>query len=135
MRIKHRALLLQAFIFINGVFAYLFQLPMYRSVLKLPEVNGWQVDASFFLMYTVLFFGLYYFVLGHVGRHRKLLPFIANAVLYGVVVFSVFTCANLGIYMRWTTTLMLKDVVWGGFVCGLISVLAYWLHHFDNKEN
>lgn len=70
-----------------------------------------------FLSYLLLVFGLNLFVLG------KKPPFWWGAA-FGLVAYGVYDLVNLATLTNWTLKMTIVDMLWGGLVCGLVSLIV-----------
>jgi uncharacterized membrane protein len=66
--------------------------------------------------YIVLVFGLNYFVLQKDGS-------VIDAVLLGLVIYTVYETTNMAILSEWNITSVLVDSLWGGILFGLTTII------------
>ncbi len=66
--------------------------------------------------YAVLVFGLNYFVLQKEGS-------VMDAVLLGLVIYTVYETTNMAILSKWNITSVLVDSLWGGILFGLTTII------------
>lgn len=91
------------------------------------QVNDIQgSDISFrwiptILCYIALVFGLNYFILStDMNRKQK----IINAVLLGLVIYSVYETTTYAILKDWKIKSVIIDTLWGGILFGLTTFLV-----------
>lgn len=75
---------------------------------------------SAFLTYLSMAFGLYYFVL---REHKS----IFDAMIFGLIVYSVFEFTNKSILKKWDWTTVFMDTIWGGILFSLVTYIVYKL--------
>lgn len=72
------------------------------------------------LSYVLIVFGLYYFVI----RDRRSL---LDAFIYGFVLYGVYEATSYALLSGWDIETMIKDSVWGGTICFLVTFIVYKL--------
>ena len=68
--------------------------------------------------YAVLVFGLNYFVL-----QKEKEGSVIDAVLLGLVIYTVYETTNMAILSKWNITSVLVDSLWGGILFGLTTII------------
>jgi len=76
------------------------------------------------LCYIVMVLGLYHFII----KDKR--P-VKEALLLGLLVYSVYELTNISIFNNWTTKVVLLDIVWGTFLFGIVTYMVYRL---TNKQ-
>jgi len=66
--------------------------------------------------YVMLVFGLNYFILQRNGS-------VIDAVLLGLVIYTVYETTNMAIIKNWNIKSVLIDSVWGGILFGLTTFI------------
>jgi len=73
------------------------------------------------LTYVALVFGLYYFIL----RNKR--P-VKEAMLLGLVVYSVFELTNMAIFNKWSIKSVILDTLWGSVLFGTTTYVTYYFN-------
>jgi uncharacterized membrane protein len=73
-----------------------------------------------FLCYVVMVLGLYYFII----KDKR--P-VKDALLLGLLVYSVYELTNMSIFTNWTYKVVIIDILWGTFLFGIVTYLVYSL--------
>ena len=94
---------------------------------QVNEVQG--SDISFrwiptIICYIALVFGLNYFILStDMSRNKK----IINAILLGLVIYSVYETTTYAILKNWKLSSVVIDTLWGGILFGLTTFITTML--------
>jgi len=84
--------------------------------------------AVAFLSYLLIVLGLVIFVLPKSSVN------IAQAFLYGalfgLITYGVYDLVNLATLADWPLKMTVVDMLWGGFVCGVVSAVVSYLFRF-----
>jgi len=84
--------------------------------------------AVAFLSYILIVLGLAVFVLPKSSGN------VAHAFLYGalfgLITYGVYDLVNLATLADWSLKMTVVDMLWGGFVCGLVSTIVSYLLRF-----
>lgn len=72
------------------------------------------------LVYFFLLVGLHYFIL--VPKRP-----VIDAVLLGLVIYSVFELTNMAIFDKWSIQAVILDSSWGAILFGLTTFITYKL--------
>jgi uncharacterized membrane protein len=67
--------------------------------------------------YIALVFGINYFIL---QKESKVL----DAILLGLVIYTVFETTNMALFDNWNLKSVLIDSVWGGILFGLTTLIV-----------
>lgn len=77
--------------------------------------------APAIVCYIALLFGLNYFILrSNKSRKEK----IIDAILLGLVIYTVYETTNMAIFKDWNIKSVLIDSIWGGVVMGLTTFIV-----------
>jgi uncharacterized membrane protein len=96
-----------------------------KSFKKMGRVNkkGW--DIWFFpglVSWIILVFGIVFFVFNLATNNLEF--FLYGAVL-GFVIYGVYDTTNLATLKNYPKSFALIDTLWGGFLCGIVSLILY----------
>jgi uncharacterized membrane protein len=69
------------------------------------------------LTYIFLIFGLYYFI-NRVNATAK------DAFILGLTIYAVYELTNMTLFTNWTIMISLIDIIWGGILFYLTTVLS-----------
>jgi uncharacterized membrane protein len=77
------------------------------------------------ITYLIIALGLSLFVLPKAGGNTKL-AFLEGAI-FGLIVYGVYDLTNLATLKNWSLTMVIVDMLWGMFVCGITSYIVSYL--------
>jgi uncharacterized membrane protein len=119
------AIALVAILILDGLWLGLVMADFYRRSLApiARMADGgldpiWPIAA---LVYPVLALGLAVFVL---GRATSPLAAAQLGALFGMITFAVYDLTNHATLRDWRPIMTVVDIVWGGFSCGIASLVA-----------
>ena len=75
-------------------------------------------------VYLALPGGVVLFSLPHVDPANLLATALLWGALFGVTVYSVYDLTNRATLRHWPLKLVVLDIAWGGFICGIATVAA-----------
>jgi hypothetical protein len=81
--------------------------------------------TSTLLCYAFMVFGLYYFII----KDNKS---VADAILLGITIYSIFELTNKSLFSEWNYKTVLLDSIWGGLLFGTST---YILQHIYKSQN
>lgn len=93
------------------------------SIARLNADGTWNVLLwAGALAYVLMSVGVLYFVLpqAHSVVHAALL-----GGLFGLVGYGLYDLTNLATLTAWTPQFAMVDMLWGTFLCGVVSAVAY----------
>lgn len=76
---------------------------------------------SVIICYFALIFGLNYFILNS-GKSKE--DMIRDAVLLGLVIYTVYETTNYALINKWEPKVALIDSIWGGALFGLTAFIT-----------
>lgn len=83
--------------------------------------------SAIVLVYLLISLGVVFFVLPKAGGNMKLALF--GGAIYGMIVYGVYDLTNLATLKNWSLTMVIVDMLWGMFICGLTSlIVTYFLN-------
>lgn len=77
------------------------------------------------LSWAFIIFGIIFFVL---NLSRTSLQAAFLGAVFGFVIYGVYDMTNLSTIKNWSIKFSLVDVLWGTFVCGIISFVLFIVH-------
>ncbi len=77
-----------------------------------------------FLVYILIPLGIVIFVLPRLPLAASTGLAFGWGALYGLILYGVYDFTNYSLVNHWPLRLTLADILWGGFVCGLATVIA-----------
>jgi uncharacterized membrane protein len=77
--------------------------------------------------YILLIFGQYYFVYKHIPRSNWFNYALLNGFLFGFVTYGVFDFTNLAIFTDYALSTAIIDMIWGGTLMAIVSILSYYI--------
>ena len=76
------------------------------------------------LCFFVLAFGYTYFVLPKIRDEAIVLDSLKYGAVFGLVVYAVYDLTNLATFGKYATSTAIVDLLWGGVLGFLISILG-----------
>lgn len=113
---------------LDGVWLGLIATPFYKT--ELGTMARRQGDvltpiwSAAIVVYLVLALGIIWFVLPRVSLANPALSSVAWGVAFGLVTYGVYDWTNRATLAGYSLRLTLVDMVWGGVICGVSSVVA-----------
>ena len=77
-------------------------------------------------VYLLIPLGIFLFVLPKADGNAKLALFWGG--LYGLIVYGVYDLTNLATLKNWSSAMVVVDMLWGAFICGLTSLIISFLN-------
>lgn len=84
--------------------------------------------APAIIAYIAMTLGLYHFVI----KEKKS---VIHAVLLGVFMNTVYECTNYAAFDKWPIDVVVKDILWGGAMFGITTVVFYSIYNAMNKDS
>jgi uncharacterized membrane protein len=88
-------------------------LPVYQNIQKMPVTMRY---GSVALCYLIMVCGLYYFIIRE-GRSA------VDAFFLGIFVYGVYETTVLSVFKNYTVGIAIMDIMWGGILFSLSSIL------------
>lgn len=82
------------------------------------------------LVYVLIPLGIVIFVLPRLPLEASGLQAFAWGALYGLILYGVYDFTNYSLVAQWPLRLTLVDLLWGGTVCGLATVIGLALRRW-----
>ncbi|MCK5811325.1 MAG: DUF2177 family protein [Clostridiales bacterium] len=79
------------------------------------------------IFYVVFIIGLVFFVINPAINKHSVVYAIFVGSFYGVVTYGTYNLTNFATIKNWPISITIIDLIWGGFLCGLISLTSYLL--------
>ena len=103
--------------------------PFYKRQLgELLRTSGGNMDprwGAVVLVYLLIPLGIVLFALPPPGS--SLSQAAVRGTLYGLVLYAVYDLTNLSLVRGWPLAMSVVDIAWGGFICGTMAALAFWI--------
>lgn len=118
--IKNYLLTLSVFLSIDFLWLGIIAKNFYNKHLQAFErTTNWPAIA---LVYLLIPLGIVFLVLPKIDGNAKLALFWG--AIYGLIVYGVYDLTNLATLKNWSRTMVIADILWGMFICGLTSYLV-----------
>jgi uncharacterized membrane protein len=106
----------------SGDTKYLIQVDRAMHLLKL-----FAIVLPVFLLIDLLWLGVvmkgfYSQELGELARRQGAALAPRWGAVFGLVLYGVYDLTNLALLEKWTVRMTIADIVWGGVLCGTMSV-------------
>jgi uncharacterized membrane protein len=80
----------------------------------------------FYLLYIV---GLMVFVIVPAVNNGSIAQAAGLGILFGLVAYATYDLSNFATLKNWPLTIVVADLLWGMFISGTVSVIAYFIGH------
>jgi uncharacterized membrane protein len=87
----------------------------------------WPAAILFYLIFTT---GLLYFAIIPGIESGVLLKTVLMGMGFGLVAYATYDLTNQATIPNWPTIITVVDLVWGAFLSGILSLVAFYLHRF-----
>ena len=94
---------------------------LYREKLGFILKDKFDMKAAF-VFYLIYIAGLVFFV---ITRSNSWNYALLTGFFFGVVTYSTYNLTNLATLKDWPLSLSFYDITWGGFLCGLTSLITF----------
>ncbi len=123
--IKFFLIALPVFLALDFIWIGLISANFYKTALaSLARSSGVNFVAAA-IAYFLIVFGLSVFVYPLVsGTDVSLVKVFLYGAIFGIVVYGVYDFTNLATLRDWTWQLSFHDMLWGGTVCGLVTMIS-----------
>ena len=117
---------------LDGVWLGLVAKSFYRqelgSVMRMSEgvlAPNW-VAAS--IVYIALIAGILCFVIPK--AQGSMIAAFLWGMLFGLITYGVYDFTNLAVLQAWNWKISIIDTIWGGLLCGLVSLATVWVSQY-----
>lgn len=118
-----------SFLALDGLWLGLIAKSLYRqelgSVLRLANGAMTPNWLAAIIVYIALILGIMFFVVPKTGG--SLLAALLWGSLFGVLTYAVYDFTNLAVLSAWNWKVAIIDTIWGGVLCGLVSLFTVWV--------
>jgi uncharacterized membrane protein len=77
-----------------------------------------------FLVYILIPLGIVLFALPRVPQDGSVASALGWGFIYGIILYGVYDFTNYSLVDKWPLRMTLVDIIWGGVICGLATVIA-----------
>lgn len=82
------------------------------------------------IVYVLIPLGIVLFVLPGLPAENFILPALAKGFLFGIVLYGVYDMTNYSLLNSWSLKLTAVDILWGGFVNSVASLIGKFLDNW-----
>ena len=114
------------YILIDGAMIFLYTGKVFGSMIKNIQ-NGSPMKTRMIpgiICFFVLAFGYTYFILPKIRDEAIVLDSLKYGAVFGLVVYAVYDLTNLSTFGKYGTTTAVIDILWGGILGFLVSMLG-----------
>lgn len=122
--LTYYATTLIAYLLIDAVWLTLTSTPVYRATLGAMLLADFK-PAPAFAVYLLQVLGLATFVLPRAAGGGGNGAAAGGGFAFGIFTYGLYDLTNLATLKHWTWGLSLTDMVWGGVVSGLASLIGW----------
>jgi uncharacterized membrane protein len=105
--------------------------PVYQSELGPIIVPGSGMGprnlVAALLTWMVIVLGILVFALPPAFEKQSAVSALLRGALMGFALYAVYDLTNLAVLRGWTLKVTLFDIAWGTVICGVISVLMFFV--------
>ena len=76
------------------------------------------------LVYIFIPFGLFWLVINKNAVNGISTKVLIDAFIYGVCSYAVYDLTNLTTLKNWSVQMTIVDIIWGGVLCTLTTIIA-----------
>lgn len=96
----------------------------YRNQIGFLMKDSFNIGVAL-IFYLVFIVGLIFFVLNKAIAIESWQYALFAGMFYGFITYSTYDITNLSTLKDWPVLLTFIDIIWGTFLCGITSYLAY----------
>ena len=114
------------YILIDGAMIFLYTGKVFGSMIKNIQ-NGSPMKTRMIpgiICFFVLAFGYTYFILPKIRDEAIVLDSLKYGAVFGLVVYAVYDLTNLSTFGKYGTTTAVIDILWGGILGFIVSMLG-----------
>lgn len=105
-----------------GVVAKSFYRKKVGNLLK--DNFNFPVALGFYLIFVA---GLFFFVINRAVIINNWQYALFVGIFFGFITYGTYDLTNLATLKNWPLKLVIVDILWGGFLCGVTSLLSFKL--------
>ncbi len=124
--LKMYLIALVAFLIIDGLWLGLIARNFYRAEIGflLKETPNFLVAGVFYLFFVA---GIVFFVINPAIEKESMRYLITAAILFGTLTYATYDLTNLATIKDWSWQVTIVDIIWGGFLTTMVSLVTYFL--------
>ena len=114
------------YILLDGAMIFLYTGKAFGSMIKNIQ-NGSPMKTRMIpgiICFFVLAFGYTYFILPRIRDEAIIQDSLKYGAVFGLVVYAVYDLTNLSTFGKYETTTAIVDILWGGVLGFIVSVLG-----------
>lgn len=118
-----------AFLVLDGIWISVFALDLYQSQIPKLMLDNPRMGfaAAFYLVYASAIVWLI------IRPSKKSSTVLLNGAILGFLAYGTYTITNYAMLTDWTLTLVITDVLWGGFVTAICSLAGFYASGTSDK--
>ena len=89
-------------------------------------ITNWNEKIKSYL-YLLYIFGLTLIIIQPSIYNHSLIQALWTGIVFGIVAYGTYNLTNMAFIKDWSTSVVLVDMIWGGFLTGFVSVLTTYL--------
>ncbi len=124
--LKMYLIALAIFLIVDGLWLGLIARNFYRAEIGflLKEAPNFLVAGIFYLFFVA---GIVFFVINPAIEKESLRYLIVAAILFGTLTYATYDLTNLATIKDWSLKVTIVDIIWGGTLTTIVSVVTYYL--------
>lgn len=126
--IKYIFMVMVILLVVDGIWLYIMKDTFGKLIMNVQSSPLKLRIAPAIVAYFAMTLGLYHFVI----KEKK--PVI-NAILLGVFMNTIYECTNYAAFDKWTIDVVVKDILWGGAMFGITTIVFYSIYNAINSND
>lgn len=110
-----------------GVIANNFYLSQMGEIARLKDGKIHPRLLSAVIVYVLLIAGIVLFALPLIQPMSALWMSFLWGAIFGAIVYGVYDFTNHATLEKWTLAMTFVDMLWGAFICGLLTMIGHYL--------
>lgn len=119
-----------AFLILDAAWIGLVALDLYRE-----QISSIMLDSprmGFAALFYVAYAGAV--VLLAIKHSQSKSAVLLNGSILGFIAYGTYTVTNYSMLSAWTLTLVVTDILWGGFVTATCALAGYYASHYKTNH-
>jgi len=124
--IQYIFMIMVILLIVDGTWLYIMKDTFSKLITNIQSAPLKLRIAPAIVAYIAMTLGLYHFVI----KEKKS---VINAVLLGMFMNTVYECTNYAAFDKWQVDVVVKDILWGGAMFGITTIVFYSIYNAMNK--
>lgn len=126
--IKYIFMVMIILLVVDGIWLYIMKDTFGKLIMSVQSSPLKLRIAPAIVAYFAMTLGLYHFII----KEKKS---VINAILLGVFMNTIYECTNYAAFDKWTIDVVVKDILWGGAMFGITTIVFYSIYNAINSND